>query len=165
MDKVPQLVGIRGRSSIAVGLLLVLLIPTGGCRICAECDDLDYPAYGGAWQRTRRDGGRVGSVFDPAGAKTAELVPRETPGKPDARQRQQRSESSSGEQSMQDEYEAERDRQVDPEKMDLQEKMERLRQKDLDSIKDDREEELRQRTPDDINVNVIPGEPLPPVLR
>jgi hypothetical protein len=43
--------------------------------------------------------------------------------------------------------------------------MEHLRQKKLDSIKDDREEELRKRTSDDINVKVIPGEPLPPVLR
>ena len=38
---------------------------------------MDYPTYGGAWQRTRRDGGRVGSIFDPAGARTAAVVPRE----------------------------------------------------------------------------------------
>ena len=149
MNKVHQLVGVRGRFWIAAGLLLVLLLPSGGCRICAQCDDLDYPAYGGAWQRTRRDGGRVGSVFDPAGAKTAELVPREAPDKPDERQRQQRSESPSDDPSMQDEDEADRDRQADPDETDLKEEMERL----------------RNLTPDDIDVKVIPGEPVPPVLR
>jgi len=165
MDKVHQLVGTGGRFSIAAGLLLVMLVPSGGCRICAQCDDLDYPAYGGAWQRTRRDGGRVGSVFDPAGAKTAELVPREAPEKPDERQRQQRSESQSDDPSMQDQYEADRDRQVDPDRLDLQEKMDQLRNKELEDIKEDREQELRNRTPDDIDVRVIPGEPVPPALR
>lgn len=48
-----------------------------GCTIPSDCGDLDYPTYGGAWQRTRRDSGRVGSVFDPAGARTATLSPRE----------------------------------------------------------------------------------------
>jgi hypothetical protein len=50
-----------------------------GCTIPSDCGDLDYPTYGGAWQRTRRDSGRVGSVFDPAGARTATLSPRELP--------------------------------------------------------------------------------------
>lgn len=40
-----------------------------GCRVCQTCDE--YPAYGGSWQRTNRVSGRVGSVFDPAGAKVA----------------------------------------------------------------------------------------------
>jgi hypothetical protein len=50
-----------------------------GCTIPSDCGDLDYPTYGGAWQRTRRDSGRVGSVFDPAGARAATLSPRELP--------------------------------------------------------------------------------------
>jgi hypothetical protein len=50
-----------------------------GCTIPSDCGDLDYPTYGGAWQRTRRDSGRVGSLFDPAGARTATLSPRELP--------------------------------------------------------------------------------------
>lgn len=48
-----------------------------GCTIPSDCGDLDYPTYGGAWQRTRRDSGRVGSVFDPAGARSATLVQRD----------------------------------------------------------------------------------------
>ena len=48
-----------------------------GCTIPSDCGDLDYPTYGGAWQRTRRDGGRVGSVFDPAGARSPALVQRD----------------------------------------------------------------------------------------
>ncbi len=68
----------------ATGLLaLMLLLPTTllstGCTIPSDCGDMDYPTYGGAWQRTRRDSGRVGSVFDPAGARTATLSPRELP--------------------------------------------------------------------------------------
>ncbi|WP_144057570.1 hypothetical protein [Novipirellula maiorica] len=71
--------------------LLMGLAPTTGCRICAECEDLAYPAYGGAWQRTRRDGGRVGSIFDPAGARTPELVSRDLPLSPDEKERAIRS--------------------------------------------------------------------------
>ncbi len=48
-----------------------------GCTIPSDCGDLDYPTYGGAWQRTRRDSGRVGSVFDPAGARSPALVQRD----------------------------------------------------------------------------------------
>jgi hypothetical protein len=50
-----------------------------GCTIPSDCGDLDYPTYGGAWQRTRRDSGRVGSVFDPAGARSATLSSRDLP--------------------------------------------------------------------------------------
>lgn len=58
---------------------LALLVPNVGCRLCCDGEDLAYPAYGGAWQRTRRVDGRVGSLFDPAGARTAELVSRDDP--------------------------------------------------------------------------------------
>ncbi|WP_372721878.1 hypothetical protein [Novipirellula sp.] len=82
-------------ASVAKKLLLLALLvglaPTTGCRICAECEDLAYPAYGGAWQRTRRDGGRVGSIFDPAGARTPELVNRDLPLSPDEKERAKRS--------------------------------------------------------------------------
>ncbi len=47
--------------------LLLALVALGGCRLCQDCGDIDYPTYGGAWERTIRDRGRVGSVFDPAG--------------------------------------------------------------------------------------------------
>lgn len=57
-------------------VLVFLACTITGCTICQDCGDVDYPAYGGAWERTRRDSGRVGSVFDPAGARVAVLSPR-----------------------------------------------------------------------------------------
>ena len=57
--------------------LLLVLVAVGGCRLCQDCGDLDYPTYGGAWERTIRDRGRVGSVFDPAGAQSPKLSKRE----------------------------------------------------------------------------------------
>lgn len=39
--------------------------------MCQQCDIDSYGAYGGRWQRTNRDHGRVGSVFQPAGAQVA----------------------------------------------------------------------------------------------
>lgn len=65
------------RSNPLVCLPLCLLLAFSGCRICQDCGDLDYPTYGGAWERTRRDSGRVGSIFDPAGARSATLSDRE----------------------------------------------------------------------------------------
>lgn len=68
--------------AIRVAVLAAAIVGGGvlaGCTIPSDCGDLDYPTYGGAWQRTRRDSGRVGSVFDPAGARTATLSPRELP--------------------------------------------------------------------------------------
>jgi len=58
--------------------LVVLACTLTGCTICQDCGDLDYPTYGGAWERTRRDSGRVGSIFDPAGARVAVLSARES---------------------------------------------------------------------------------------
>jgi hypothetical protein len=58
-------------------LPILLACSLTGCTICQDCGDLDYPTYGGAWERTRRDSGRVGSVFDPAGVRVAALSPRD----------------------------------------------------------------------------------------
>ena len=58
------------------GLLLAALVTPLGCVLPSDAGDLDYPTYGGAWQRTRRDGGRVGSIFDPGGGSTAAMSPR-----------------------------------------------------------------------------------------
>jgi len=64
---------------IAFMWLVVIFAATfTGCTLCQDCGDLDYPTYGGAWQRTRRDSGRVGSIFDPAGARTATLSDRDS---------------------------------------------------------------------------------------
>ena len=50
---------------------------------------MDYPAFGGSWQRTVRDAGRVGSVFDSAGGKVSDLTARDQPLSTDALERQQ----------------------------------------------------------------------------
>jgi hypothetical protein len=63
--------------AIAVALILLGGSTLTGCTLCQDCGDLDYPTYGGAWERTRRDSGRVGSIFDPAGARTAKLADRD----------------------------------------------------------------------------------------
>jgi len=49
--------------------VVTLLGFAGGCTLAPDCDLEDYGAYGGRWQRTLRNSGRVGSVFDPAGAQ------------------------------------------------------------------------------------------------
>lgn len=48
---------------------LIGLTLLGGCRICGSDDDCGYPTFGGSWERTNRNHGRVGSIFAPAGAK------------------------------------------------------------------------------------------------
>lgn len=80
----------RYRRWLAVTVLAstTLSAVCGGCRLCHDCHPTDYPAYGGAWERTRRDGGRVASVFDPAGARAAELADRSEPPTPDVWERQ-----------------------------------------------------------------------------
>jgi len=69
--------GIPPRRKLGVAALLLVAMTSGGCTLCQNCGDADYPTYGGAWQRTRRDGGRVGSIFDPAGVRTATLTDRD----------------------------------------------------------------------------------------
>lgn len=64
------------------GVMLV-----GGCRLCADGDDHAYPSYGGAWQRTHRDSGRVGSIFDPGGSRASDLSERAQSDSPDVTNR------------------------------------------------------------------------------
>ncbi|TWU10204.1 hypothetical protein [Allorhodopirellula heiligendammensis] len=59
-----------------IGGMLCVLMLLGGCRLCADCDDDAYPSYGGIWQRTNRDSGRVGSIFDPGGSRQSDLSQR-----------------------------------------------------------------------------------------
>lgn len=92
---------------IATAVLTILWALTSlGCRICADCDLDSYPAYGGAWERTLRDSGRVGSVFDPGGVRAASLTPRTDPEEADARLR--RDEPSTREEEKQQEGDLER---------------------------------------------------------
>lgn len=141
---------------ISVGLLLMGLAPLTGCRICPDCEDIAYPAYGGSWQRTRRDGGRVGSVFDPGGAKTSELVPRDTPTHADELERLRQRDRIP--RLLQPEEEAE-------EKSEGEQPREDLRQRSLEDMQDENENELRKKELRDIEVKVIPGQPIPPMVR
>jgi hypothetical protein len=150
---------------IVIGMLILALTSVTGCRICADCEDLAYPAYGGAWQRTSRDSGRVGSLFDPGGAKSSELVPRDAPPKPDELERQRQEEE--GDKA----YDPDRDRErqeSQPEtddEGDFESKADELRDRKLEDIEEEKEDELRERDLDDINIRLIPDQPMPPVLR
>jgi len=57
-------------------LLACLSLPaiSSGCALCCAPFDCDYPYLGGAWVRTNPSSGRVGSVFDEAGAP-AQIAP------------------------------------------------------------------------------------------
>lgn len=58
-----------GNSPNCTAAILLVLLCCGGCSMCQPCELETYSAYGGRWQRTDRDHGRVGSLFAPAGAQ------------------------------------------------------------------------------------------------
>lgn len=68
---------LRRGTRLAISLTVLLVLTCSGCRICCDVEDAAYPAYGGAWERTVRNNGRVGSLFSPAGAQSARLTPKE----------------------------------------------------------------------------------------
>ena len=136
--------------SIALAFFLAgaLLLPMLGCRICLDTHDLDYPTYGGAWQRTTQDSGRVGSLFDPAGGKIASLVDRNDPPTPDLMERMKHSgdgSSSPSDDPAVDES-AEMMKEIDP--------TEELMNRELDDITEEKERELKDRQLDEIEIRV-----------
>lgn len=64
-----------GKFPYFAAAILLALLSCGGCSMCQPCELETYSAYGGRWQRTDRDRGRVGSVFAPAGAQVAYATP------------------------------------------------------------------------------------------
>lgn len=85
---------LRFRTGAVVALLVATLLScSGGCRLCSNCEIDDYSAYGGAWERTRRDGGRVGSLYDPAGVQSDALANRDAPPSADELERQKQADS------------------------------------------------------------------------
>jgi hypothetical protein len=46
--------------------LLLLPLFTSGCALCTSCDDDNFSAYGGRWERDIANHGRVLSAFEPA---------------------------------------------------------------------------------------------------
>ncbi len=148
-------------------LLLSALLLTTGCRICADCEDLAYPAYGGAWQRTIRQSGRVGSIYDPAGAKSFDLVARDQPEDADQLERKRYQAQGSGvsdpeqgqdpDESSGDGDTMDKDREESLNENDL-------RDKELDDIENPKEQEQQQRKLDEIDVRRLQGNPSPPLL-
>ncbi|KAA1262406.1 hypothetical protein LF1_49700 [Rubripirellula obstinata] len=145
--------------SVVIGLVLIAMtLPFGGCRICADCEDLDYPAYGGAWQRTLRQSGRVGSVFDPGGAKAATLVDKTTPDEPDEIERSRQEARDNDDDLDPDERDADDEDDSDEKSESMKDREEKLRQQELDDIESEEEEsELRKKGLDDIEVRIVPG--------
>ncbi|MGB7344843.1 MAG: hypothetical protein WBD20_11550 [Pirellulaceae bacterium] len=144
---------------------MLLLVPMTGCRICASSEDLAYPSYGGAWQRTVRDSGRVASLFDPAGAKSSELVSRDNAVTQDELERRRRDNESTNDDKSSDEDLPDGDSQgTSPENGSGNDDTPNLDpDEDLDPELRRRMEELRDQDLDD--VKIIPGDALPPMLR
>lgn len=141
---------IQAKRKLITLLIAATITPMAGCRICADCEDLAYPAYGGAWQRTSRETGRVGSIFDPGGGRAAELVSRDTPDSPDEIQRElQKDKPSIGDPN--------EDREGSYDDAGDQPKTDNLRDRKLEDIENDAEEGIRGKSLDDIEVRIIPG--------
>ena len=144
-------------------LFLLCFIPLGGCRLCSDCEDMDYPAYGGSWQRTVRDTGRVGSIFDSAGGKVAELADRDQPLPTDAQERQQQGIRTEG---MFDPENNSGDPSEDADPADPALTPEELKNQSLDDFPESEEEKkLRLKSLDDINVRRLLSEPPPSFIR
>ena len=148
--------------SIVMATMIVGLLPVAGCRICADCEDLAYPAYGGAWQRTKRDSGRVGSIFDPAGGKASDLTDRDQPLSADTIERQKQAERGSNltdpDRQPDETPEATPDTETNPEN--------ELRNRELEDIPDsEKEEQLRNKNLDEIKVRLMPSTPEPAALQ
>lgn len=133
---------------------MVLLVagvaaPLTGCRLCCDLEDAAYSSYGGAWERTHRNSGRVGSLFDPAGAKSSQLVPRDSAAdKSDARSRI--APLHEGESELPDAAPRQSPEIEKTEEETEQEFQERLRKFQQEKM---------------LNAGVIPGDPTPPAFR
>lgn len=179
----------------SLAVMAILMLSFTGCRICSDTGDLDYPTYGGAWERTIRESGRVGSVFDPAGARASALVSRDQPITADELERGRRDEEErlnpsdplpdpELEDSLDDEPDPSPDSSSDPEQDPNIEDIDpneanpneanpneegtdptepgsgRFDEEDPDLKR--KMEELRK---EELDVKIIPGNPLPPLLR
>lgn len=142
------------KASLLAALLLGLgCFPFGGCRICADCEDLAYPAYGGTAERTRRYEGRVGSIFDPAGTRSPDLMDRDSPPDPDELERRRQGGKSNLFGPDESEPRSDSDQTPDPPPPSLDD----LRNRQLDDIQNDNEDELRNRDLNNIDMNAQRG--------
>ena len=80
------------RRLLAMSSLLGLALLVSGCAMCCAPYDCDYPYVGGRWVRNNPSSGRVGSVFDEAGAAVeAASASQPTPAQPPVQPPAQRS--------------------------------------------------------------------------
>ena len=136
--------------------MLTVITPLAGCRICSDCEDMDYPAFGGSWQRTVRDAGRVGSVFDSAGGKVSDLTARDQPLSTDALERQQQRLRTEGMYDPEDTGAAEEQTPQEDKPLTPEE----LQNRSLDDIPEGEEgKKLRLKSLDEINVRRLPDGP------
>lgn len=136
--------------TLATALLLAgILLVNSGCRLCCDPETEAFPAYGGAWERTSRTSGRVGSTFDPGGARIGSFTPRDSANKVDLLELEQQRDES-GEESDSDEPPAPEPTEANPE--DTEAERERKFQERL--------KQFEERQLEDIDV--IPGATLPP---
>ena len=159
--------------SVIVALLCgLMLISLAGCRLCDNSEDFAYPTYGGAWQRTVRDSGRVGSVFDPAGARSSTLVGRDTTEPVDEQLRRLRGtneeEKKERPENMFRDEDEDEDEDTDTDGAeDLPPPRESLEDGSLEDGEDPKLEEEKRKLREESfeSIKVIEGEPLPPLLR
>ena len=148
---------------VLTSLFSVCLMPLAGCRLCSDVEDMDYPAFGGSWQRTVRGSGRVGSVFDSAGGKVTKLTDRDQPLPTDAQERQQqgiRTEGMFDPESNDSSPDQDSDKAVPP--MTPEE----LKNQSLDDIPEGEEgKKLRLKSLDEINVRRPSEEPSSSFIR
>lgn len=154
--------------SIYVALLTVCLSPLAGCRLCSDCGDLDYPTYGGAWQRTTRDTGRVGSIFDPGGAQASDLVRRDSAITPDELERNRQLSEGGETQNFDSSQDEPADGDSGSEMPD--ESTEQENPIDPEAEFERRKQELRERGnkelgETELEAKVVPGQLAPPLLR
>ncbi|EMI41030.1 hypothetical protein [Rhodopirellula sp. SWK7] len=126
---------------VCVFLAMPVLALMGGCRLCADCDLESYPSYGGAWQRTLRDSGRVGSIFDPGGSRASDLSARIDSDAADERYRDRIGGTEGDDEPDGDEPEAddaetpeEPERDLELDDRDMQEMQDRFRNLELQDI-------------------------------
>lgn len=137
------------RPLVAVATVAFALCFSSGCRLCCDREDPAYAAYGGLWERTERNSGRVGSLFDPAGARVADLTDREAPAEND----DARSNIIPPQRLDREPQDADEPQQPEPQKPD-------------DETEEEFQERLRKFEEEQmLKAMIIPGEPAPPQIR
>jgi hypothetical protein len=111
-----------GKYNLPAIAMLTLLC--GGCTLCPNCDPDAFAAYGGRWERTDRDHGRVGSLFAPAGAQIPYGY---DPGEASAKQAADAPSAAADDKKSEDTQ----DSVLEPEQKSLDEQLQELRNRSL----------------------------------